>query len=144
MENDESHSEHHNNSDMENNDESLSVEFLEEGEEEENISEQRAVSGPTLLADVWDMPEENTIVVKFNDRGQPVDEKGRVLASFLGIMARNGALTPLNFSDWRTFPKEGKSKLLAFVKVSFISFEWSLGGFTMNDDDASMQICRSC
>ncbi|XP_073101890.1 uncharacterized protein [Elaeis guineensis] len=117
MENDESHSEHHNNSDMENNDESLSVEFLEEGEEEENISEQRAVSGPTLLADVWDMPEENTIVVKFNDRGQPVDEKGRVLASFLGIMARNGALTPLNFSDWRTFPKEGKSKLLAFVKA---------------------------
>ncbi|XP_073101599.1 uncharacterized protein [Elaeis guineensis] len=44
--------------------------------------EQRAVSGPTLLADVWDMPEENTIVVKFNDRGQPIDEKGRMLASF--------------------------------------------------------------
>lgn len=83
------------------------------------MPEQRAVRGPTLLADVWDMPEGNTIVVKFNDRGQPIDEKGRVLASFLGIMARDATLTPLNFSDWRTFPEEEKSKLLAFVKVKW-------------------------
>ena len=46
------------------------------------IPEQRAVRGPTLLVDVWDMPEGNTIVVKFNVHGQPIDEKGWVLASF--------------------------------------------------------------
>ena len=40
------------------------------------MPEQRAVRRPTLLVDVWDMPEENTIVVKFNIRGQPIDEKG--------------------------------------------------------------------
>ena len=81
------------------------------------MPKQRAVHGPTLLADVWDMPEGNTIAVKFNNRGQPIDEKGRVLASFLGILARD-ALT-LNFSDWRTFPEEEKGKLLAFGKVKW-------------------------
>nr|CAD1817944.1 unnamed protein product [Ananas comosus var. bracteatus] len=43
----------------------------------------------------------------------------RVLASFLGIVARNANLTPLHIPDWRAFPMKEKRNILKLVKSKF-------------------------
>jgi len=66
----------------------------------------RKPRGPTLLKDVWKLPPGKTIDVPFNSRNQSIGKEGRKLARFLGIVARNLELTPLNVDDWRTFDNE--------------------------------------
>ncbi|XP_019251293.1 PREDICTED: uncharacterized protein LOC109230225 [Nicotiana attenuata] len=82
-------------------------------------SEPRKVRGPTLLKDIWKLPPEKVVDVPFNDRNQVIGEKGRKLASFLGIIARTPELTPLHVDDWRNFDKEEKKKLVDFVRKKF-------------------------
>ncbi|KAL5133681.1 hypothetical protein HKD37_03G006971 [Glycine soja] len=79
----------------------------------------RNVRGPTLLRDIWTMPPGKTIDVQFNRRNQAIGKEGRKLASFLGIIARNPELAPLNIDDWRCFDKEEKNKLVDLVRKKF-------------------------
>ncbi|OIT30206.1 hypothetical protein A4A49_55639, partial [Nicotiana attenuata] len=81
--------------------------------------EPRKVRGPTLLKDIWKLPPEKVVDVLFNNRNQAIREKGRKLASFLGIIARTPELTPLHVDDWRNFDKEKKKKLVDFVRKKF-------------------------
>ncbi|XP_038678364.1 uncharacterized protein LOC119979805 [Tripterygium wilfordii] len=72
--------------------------------------------GPTLLSDIFNQPLTERIIVRFNNRGQTIGSEGCVLASFLGIVARDPIMSPLNFEDWRAFPRHEKKELLKFVK----------------------------
>uniref|UniRef100_A0A1U7WMY8 Uncharacterized protein LOC104225509 n=1 Tax=Nicotiana sylvestris TaxID=4096 RepID=A0A1U7WMY8_NICSY len=81
--------------------------------------EPRKVRGPTLLKDIWKLPSGKVVDVPFNNRNQAIGEKGRKLASFLGIIARTPELTPLHVDDWRNFDKEEKKKLVDFVRKKF-------------------------
>nr|KYP38511.1 hypothetical protein KK1_040251 [Cajanus cajan] len=58
-----------------------------------------------------------TINMQFNSRNQAIGKEGRKLSSFLGILARNPKLTPLNINDWRSFDGEQKNKLVELVRV---------------------------
>lgn len=79
--------------------------------------DQRKVRGPTLLTDIWNLSEDERVFVDFNKRWQAIGKEGRVLASFLGIVARNANLTPLHIPDWRAFPMKEKRNILKLVKV---------------------------
>ncbi|XP_019241856.1 PREDICTED: uncharacterized protein LOC109221878 [Nicotiana attenuata] len=81
--------------------------------------EPRKVRGPTLLKDIWKLPPGKVVDMPFNNRNQAIGEKGRKLASFLGIIARTPELTPLHVDDWRNFDKEEKKKLVDFVRKKF-------------------------
>ncbi|XP_070021765.1 uncharacterized protein [Nicotiana sylvestris] len=76
------------------------------------------VRGPTLLEDIWKLPPGKVVDVLFNNRNKAIGEKGRKLASFLGIITRTPELTPLHVDDWRNFDKEKKKKLVDFKKFS--------------------------
>nr|KYP43759.1 hypothetical protein KK1_034795 [Cajanus cajan] len=65
------------------------------------------------------MPHGKTIDVQFNNRNQAIGKEGRNLASFLGIIARNPKLTPLNIDDWRSFDQDQKKKLVELVRRKF-------------------------
>nr|CAD1835504.1 unnamed protein product [Ananas comosus var. bracteatus] len=95
-------------------------ETISELQEEENEqADQRRVRGPTLLTEIWNLSEEERIVVDFNKRWQAVGTEGRVLASFLDIVARNANLTPLHIPDWSSFPMKEKKNILKLVKSKF-------------------------
>ncbi|XP_019234411.1 PREDICTED: uncharacterized protein LOC109214905 [Nicotiana attenuata] len=81
--------------------------------------EPRKVRGPALLKDIWKLPPLKVVDVTFNNRIQAIGEKGRKLASFLGIIARTPELTPLHVDDWRNFDKEEKKKLVDFVRKKY-------------------------
>ncbi|XP_019255037.1 PREDICTED: uncharacterized protein LOC109233611 [Nicotiana attenuata] len=87
---------------------------VQQNDDESGNLEPKKVRGPTLLKDIWKLPPGKVVDVPFNNRNQAIGEKGRKLASFLGIIARTPELTPLHVGDWRNFDKEEKKKLRRF------------------------------
>ncbi|KAJ8625113.1 hypothetical protein MRB53_033643 [Persea americana] len=45
--------------------------------------------------------QEERVVLRLNEFGQPIGTNGRLLSSFLGIIARDGQKAPINYFDWR-------------------------------------------
>ncbi|XP_075504554.1 uncharacterized protein LOC142541992 [Primulina tabacum] len=65
----------------------------------------RKKRGKTITNDVHSLAPGDRLVVTFNERGQPYGEMQPTLANFVGTIARNGNVLPLDFSDWRKMPK---------------------------------------
>ena len=53
------------------------------------------------MSELWNMPPGEKVTVQFNDMHQGVGPEASTLASFLGTLARNCQLLPLNIQDWR-------------------------------------------
>lgn len=73
--------------------------------------------GPTRCLEVWNRPDNDPIDVEFNHLGQPIGKESSTLKFFLGTIARDGKLTPLNFMDWRSMPTDYKDTIWFIVKV---------------------------
>ncbi|KAL7238002.1 hypothetical protein ACSBR2_004160 [Camellia fascicularis] len=73
--------------------------------------------GPTRCLDVWNM--EGKISVSVNELGQPIGLEAPKLTNFLGTIARNGHMAPLNYVDWRALPDEIKEKMWQQVQSKF-------------------------
>lgn len=88
--------------------------------------------GPTYLADVWAIkPNKKRIQVAYNRRGQPIGVTKKKLTGYLGTLARNGQLAPLDIDDWRKVPKVRKEEMINLVKV-IILFYFSLFNCNIN------------
>lgn len=55
--------------------------------------------------------------MEFNHLGQPIGNESFILTSFLGIIARDGKLMPLNILNWKAVPIEYKDTIWLIVKV---------------------------
>ena len=53
--------------------------------------------------------------------GQAIGDNGKKLSSYLGIMAHDGQLAPLNYSSWKEVLQEEKMKMFQVIKV-FVNF----------------------
>ncbi|GMP63067.1 hypothetical protein CsSME_00024907 [Camellia sinensis var. sinensis] len=73
--------------------------------------------GPTRCLDVWNM--EGKISVSINELGQPIGLEAPKLTNFLGTIARNGHMAPLNYVEWRALPDEIKEKMWQQVQSKF-------------------------
>ncbi|CAN1305745.1 Bromodomain-containing protein 4A [Linum perenne] len=72
--------------------------------------------GPSRCRFVWDMPEGHKLAIPINDLGQPFGSESRKLASFLGTLARDGTLAPLNYPKWSAVPQENKENMWKMVQ----------------------------
>lgn len=71
--------------------------------------------GPTRCLDVWNM--DGKIPITTNEFGQPIGVEAPKLVNFLGTIARNGHMAPLNYIEWRALPDESKEKMWQQVQV---------------------------
>ncbi|XP_020090590.1 uncharacterized protein LOC109711781 isoform X1 [Ananas comosus] len=58
--------------------------------------------------------------VKFNKYGQPIGKTATTLSNFLGLIARNGRVTSLQYKDWRMVPATIKDTIWLIVQKKFI------------------------
>ncbi|KAI8550332.1 hypothetical protein RHMOL_Rhmol06G0097200 [Rhododendron molle] len=63
-----------------------------------NSSTQTRGRGPSLMNASWSRGN-NPIKIVLNDRGQPVIPKASSLATNMGVLARDGSLLPLHYTD---------------------------------------------
>ncbi|XP_021891603.1 uncharacterized protein LOC110809924 isoform X3 [Carica papaya] len=75
--------------------------------------------GPTRCLFLKDLPEGERILVPFNKIGQPVGREASKLSSFLGNIARNGHIAPLNYISWRHLPDTIKEDIWQHVQSKF-------------------------
>ncbi|XP_058188599.1 uncharacterized protein LOC131306400 isoform X2 [Rhododendron vialii] len=73
--------------------------------------------GPTRCLDVWNM--DGKIPITTNEFGQPIGVEAPKLVNFLGTIARNGHMAPLNYIEWRALPDESKEKMWQQVQSKF-------------------------
>ncbi|PPS03621.1 hypothetical protein GOBAR_AA17043 [Gossypium barbadense] len=79
----------------------------------------RKVRGRTLLRDLYDLDPVERVKVSRNPHGQPVGSEARLLAGYLGILARNGNMLPINYESWHHMPDSNKNQALANIKERF-------------------------
>ncbi|XP_073157176.1 uncharacterized protein [Henckelia pumila] len=61
--------------------------------------------GRTVMKEVRSLGPNELLVVRFNERGQPFGEMQPTLANYVGTVARNGNLLPVEYLDWRRIPR---------------------------------------
>ncbi|KAG8499629.1 hypothetical protein CXB51_006113 [Gossypium anomalum] len=79
----------------------------------------RRVRGRTLLSDLYDLDPANRVKVSRNTYGLPVGSEARLLAGYIGILARNANMLPINYESWHHMPDSNKNQALANIKDRF-------------------------
>ncbi|PPS03699.1 hypothetical protein GOBAR_AA16965 [Gossypium barbadense] len=79
----------------------------------------RRVRGRMLLRDLYDLDPVEHVKVSRNTHGQPVGSEARLLAGYLGILARNANMLPINYESWHHMPDSNKNRALANIKKRF-------------------------
>ncbi|KAK8329581.1 hypothetical protein V6Z12_A11G331500 [Gossypium hirsutum] len=93
---------------------------LDEPEEFQTESgETCRVRGRTLLRDLYDLDSVERVKVSRNTHGQPVGSEARLLAGYLGILARNANMLPINYESWHHMLDSNKNQALANIKERF-------------------------
>ncbi|KAK5838795.1 hypothetical protein PVK06_007533 [Gossypium arboreum] len=72
--------------------------------------------GRTLLKDLYDSNPVERVKVSRNSHGQPVGSEARLLAGYLGIIARNVNMLPINYESWHHMPDSNKNQALDNIK----------------------------
>ncbi|KAL6574453.1 hypothetical protein OROHE_001357 [Orobanche hederae] len=87
--------------------------------------------GPTVLADVHNRKYEDRPPIVLNEYGQPIGptkEASRELSRFLGTVAKDSMLAPLNYCEWSKFPSKLKAKIWDYVLEKYMipeeGFDW--------------------
>ncbi|KAH1106354.1 hypothetical protein J1N35_010122 [Gossypium stocksii] len=72
--------------------------------------------GRMLLTDLYDLAPTERVKVHRNNHGQPVGSETRVLAGYLGILAQNANMLPINYESWHHMPDSNKNQALDNIK----------------------------
>ncbi|PPR94447.1 hypothetical protein GOBAR_AA26223 [Gossypium barbadense] len=72
--------------------------------------------GRTLLTDLYNLNYVERVKVTRNSHGQPVGQEARLLAGYLGIIARNANVLPINYESWHNMPDSNKNQALSNIK----------------------------
>jgi hypothetical protein len=62
------------------------------------------------VKDIWGMEKGHSIVLQFNQLGQPIGDGGGIVAGFLGSLGALVMWLPISYRDWKVFPKTIKDK----------------------------------
>ncbi|KAL1105278.1 hypothetical protein V6Z11_D04G122900 [Gossypium hirsutum] len=78
----------------------------------------RRVRGRTLLRELYELDPVERVEVGQNSFGQPVGSEARLLAGYLGILARNANMLPINYESWHKMPDSNKNQALDNINVT--------------------------
>ncbi|PPR97360.1 hypothetical protein GOBAR_AA23303 [Gossypium barbadense] len=70
----------------------------------------RRGQGRTLLKDLYELNPAERVKVSRNSHGQPVGSQAQLLAGYLGIIARNANMLPINYESWHHMPDSNKNQ----------------------------------
>ncbi|MFQ6666071.1 hypothetical protein Gotur_032579, partial [Gossypium turneri] len=73
-----------------------------------------------VLKDLYELDPIERVKVCRNNFGQPVGSEARLLAGYLGIIARNANMLPINYESWHQMPDSNKNQALDNIKARFV------------------------
>ncbi|KAK5775842.1 hypothetical protein PVK06_043792 [Gossypium arboreum] len=72
--------------------------------------------GRMLLKDLYNLNPVKHVKVGRNSHGQPVGSEAQLLAGYLGIIAGNANMLPINYESWHHMPDSNKNQALDNIK----------------------------
>ncbi|KAK5825816.1 hypothetical protein PVK06_020684 [Gossypium arboreum] len=75
--------------------------------------------GRTILTDLYNLNSVERVKVTRNSHGQPVGQEARLLAGYLGIIARNANMLPINYESRHNMHDSNKNQALSNIKDRF-------------------------
>ncbi|CAJ2663269.1 unnamed protein product [Trifolium pratense] len=75
--------------------------------------------GPTRMLDVWDMDDDDVIIVNLDKYGRPIGKEGGILNRFIGSMVRRKQFAPIKYTSWKEMPLKQKSDMLKKIESKF-------------------------
>ncbi|PPS20044.1 hypothetical protein GOBAR_AA00536 [Gossypium barbadense] len=79
----------------------------------------RRTRGRTLLKYLYELNPVEHVKVSRNNLGQLVGSEARLLAGYLGIIARNVNMLSINYESWHQMPDSNKNQALDNIKERF-------------------------
>ncbi|MFQ6637555.1 hypothetical protein Gotur_013637 [Gossypium turneri] len=79
----------------------------------------RRSRGRTLLKNLYELDPIERVKVCRNSFGQHVGSEAQLLAGYLGIIARNANMLPINYESWHQMPDSNKNQALDNIKARF-------------------------
>ena len=73
--------------------------------------------GHTRMAEIWDLHEDERVIVEVNAHCLPIGESACKLTRFIGSMVRMPSFAPLSYTSWPLMPAEKKEEMWRIVKV---------------------------
>ncbi|PPS17913.1 hypothetical protein GOBAR_AA02662 [Gossypium barbadense] len=84
----------------------------------------RRTQGHTLLKDLYELNPVERVKVSRKNLGQLVGSEARLLAGYLGIIARNANMLPINYESWHQMPDSNKNQALDNIKPGMLRYQW--------------------
>ncbi|KAL6560279.1 hypothetical protein OROHE_006286 [Orobanche hederae] len=110
---------------------------------QDGIFKQHKTRGFTYMPHVYSISSNNNsqpLKVEFNEYGKPIVPNKSKFVEFLGSIARNGKVVPLNYPDWHKVPKTNEARMMDMIKGSrphVFTQCYSQDGNTSNSEVAS-------
>lgn len=81
--------------------------------------------------DVWKL-QNRQVIVHFDERnGQPDEDSGGLLGSWLGQLSNDVNLLPIDYSDWRLYLPHRKERAWEVIQVTIINFIFVIFCFSL-------------
>ncbi|MFQ6631386.1 hypothetical protein Gotur_008692 [Gossypium turneri] len=80
------------------------------------VDEPAEIQRRTLLKDLYELNFVERVKVARNNLGQPIGLEARLLAEYLGIIARNANMLPINYESWHHMLDSNKNQALDNIK----------------------------
>jgi len=78
--------------------------------------------GVTRMANIWNLQDDEQVVVEFNALGQPIGDQGGSFNNFFGTLVRDKNIVLIDYSDWRKVPKRHKEDAWNILQVMNFCF----------------------
>ncbi|MFQ6666622.1 hypothetical protein Gotur_032908, partial [Gossypium turneri] len=72
-----------------------------------------------LLKDLYELNSVERVKVNRNSHGQPIGLEAQLLVGYLGIIAQNANLLPINYESWHHMSNSNKNQALDNIKERF-------------------------
>lgn len=83
-------------------------------------SSRKRTRGPTMKRNIYNMPPGQRLKLEFDELNRPFGTNVIGFAHFLGSVARNGDLLPIDVFDWRYMQEQNIKDCLELVRVIYI------------------------
>nr|KYP59336.1 hypothetical protein KK1_014769 [Cajanus cajan] len=75
--------------------------------------------GYTHMLDVWDMSDDEFIVVEVDALGNPMSSEGKTLLSAIGSLVRRHQCAPINYLSWKDMHESNITDMLELIQSKF-------------------------
>ena len=69
------------------------------------------------MADIWDLEEDEKVVVKVKNDATPIGDESCCLTRFIGTMVHSPNLAPINYTSWHEMVNAKKEEMWNTLEV---------------------------